>query len=93
MNKENFARTAMQRLLGLSLALAMGIPMLWPAVAQAQGGAWKWQNPLPQGNKLYGVWGSSEGDVYAVGGYGTILHYGGEPHRIYLPLVLKHHTP
>ena len=38
---------------------------------------WGWQNPLPQGNHLWGTWGSSASDVYAVGDYGTILHYDG----------------
>jgi hypothetical protein len=38
---------------------------------------WAWQNPLPQGNDLKGVWGSSSSDVYAVGNLGTILHYNG----------------
>jgi hypothetical protein len=37
----------------LSLALS-------PAAAQAQAGGWEWQNPLPQGNWLYDVWGSSD---------------------------------
>jgi photosystem II stability/assembly factor-like uncharacterized protein len=36
---------------------------------------WHWQNPLLQGNPLYGVWGSSENNVFAVGSWGTILHY------------------
>jgi hypothetical protein len=71
------ARTAMQRLLGLILALVMGFPMLWPASARAQGGEWEWQNPLPQGNHLQDVWGSSGGDVFAVGEDSTILHYDG----------------
>jgi hypothetical protein len=44
-------------------------------------------------NWLHAVWGSSSSDVFAVGGDGTILHYSGEPHRIYLPIILKHHTP
>jgi hypothetical protein len=39
--------------------------------------AWTWQNPLPQGNLLTSVWGSSASDVFAVGSYGTILHYDG----------------
>jgi hypothetical protein len=171
MNRKRFGRTAIRSLLGLSLVLAMGFPILWPTPAQAQGEGWEWQNPLPQGNDLFGVWGSSGSDVFAVGyggtilhydgagpslmpsgtyaylygvwgssgsdifavgsggsivhydgtawtpmssgmgNYlygvwgssgsdviavgegGTILHYSGEPHRIYLPLVLKHHTP
>ena len=38
---------------------------------------WQWQNPLPQGNDLYDVWGSSSSDVFVVGGGGTILHYDG----------------
>ena len=46
-------------------------------VGLADGGSWVWQNPLPQGNSLYGVWGSSGSDVFAVGDAGTILHYDG----------------
>lgn len=38
---------------------------------------WTWQNPLPQGNTLKAVWGSGSNDVFAVGSYGTILHYDG----------------
>jgi hypothetical protein len=38
---------------------------------------WTWQNPLPTGNALYGLWGSSSTDVFAVGQHGTILHYDG----------------
>ena len=38
---------------------------------------WEWQNPLPQGNKFNGVWGSSATDVFTVGDYGTIYHYNG----------------
>jgi hypothetical protein len=38
---------------------------------------WEWQNPLPQGNPLYGVWGSSSSDVFAVGAAGTVLHCDG----------------
>ena len=77
MNRERFATTATRRLLGLSLALVMGIPFLWPAGARAQGGGWEWQNPLPQGNHLQDVWGSSDSDVFAVGHPGIILHYDG----------------
>ena len=36
-----------------------------------------WENPLPQGNHLRGVWGSSPTDVFAVGMKGTIIHYDG----------------
>jgi hypothetical protein len=38
---------------------------------------WAWQNPLPQGNDLTGVWGSSGSDVFAVGFGGTIVRYNG----------------
>ena len=38
---------------------------------------WKWQNPLPQGNDLNDIWGSSADNVFAVGNGGTILHYDG----------------
>jgi hypothetical protein len=40
-------------------------------------GQWRWQNPLPQGNTLNGIWGSRADDVWAVGNGGTILHWGG----------------
>jgi hypothetical protein len=39
--------------------------------------SWEWQQPLPQGNLLYSVWGSSSSNVFAVGGNGTILKYNG----------------
>ena len=35
---------------------------------------WEWQNPLPQGNPLFNVWGSSGSDMFVVGDFGTILH-------------------
>jgi len=39
---------------------------------------WCWENPLPAGNALYAVSGSSSSDVWAVGDNGTILHYDGQ---------------
>ena len=56
------------------------------------GSSWS-EMDCPTSKSLYGVWGSSGSDVFAVGEGGTILHYSGKPHRIYLPIVLKHHTP
>ena len=48
------------------------------AMASAQvEAAWEWQNPLPQGNNLYGVWVNTATDVFTVGASGTILHYDG----------------
>ncbi|KPA15074.1 hypothetical protein MHK_004719, partial [Candidatus Magnetomorum sp. HK-1] len=38
---------------------------------------WEWQNPDPNGNQLNDVWGSSSSDIYAVGTYGTLIHYDG----------------
>ena len=62
-----------------TLAVVAGLMLvMWPAGAQVQGGGWEWQNPLPQGNTLSGVWGNSGSDVFAVGEGGTILHYDGE---------------
>ncbi|MCP4112987.1 MAG: choice-of-anchor D domain-containing protein, partial [Desulfobacteraceae bacterium] len=37
---------------------------------------WTWMNPLPQGNQLDAIWGSSGSDIFAVGN-GTVLHYDG----------------
>ena len=51
------------------------ILFLAPVCAFAQG--WTLQNPLPTGNTLSGVWGSSSNDVFTVGYNGTILHYDG----------------
>src|SRR5512134_2915119 len=38
---------------------------------------WCWQNPLPQGNPLFAVWGRTPSDVWAVGPIGTIIHFDG----------------
>jgi hypothetical protein len=41
---------------------------------------------------LYGVWGSSGSDLFAVGEGGTILHYAEPkdlPVAVYLPLVTR----
>ena len=39
--------------------------------------SFSWSNPLPQGNHLYGVWGNSSSDFFAVGGAGSVVHYNG----------------
>jgi hypothetical protein len=39
---------------------------------------WQWMNPLPQGNDLRAVWGTSSSDVFTVGDYGTILQWDGQ---------------
>ena len=38
---------------------------------------WCWENPLPQGNTLTGVWGTSASNAWAVGQAGTILKWNG----------------
>lgn len=38
---------------------------------------WEWQNPLPQGNGLSALWGTSSGEFFAVGKRGSIIHYDG----------------
>jgi hypothetical protein len=63
--------------LRLVTAVVMMSLALFVQPAYAQEPDWTWQNPLPQGNSLLGVWGSSGSDVFAVGGSGTILHYDG----------------
>jgi hypothetical protein len=40
-------------------------------------GQWCWVNPLPTGNRINAVWGSSPSDVFAVGDAGTILRWNG----------------
>jgi len=39
---------------------------------------WCWYHPLPQGNGLSGLWGSSTTDLWAVGDFGTAMHYDGQ---------------
>ncbi len=65
-------------LLALSLCLFLGTSI----VASAQGistgdGTWVWQNPLPQGNDLVGVWGAGANEIWGVGRAGTILKWNG----------------
>lgn len=39
---------------------------------------WCWYHPLPQGNGLNGMWGTGPTDIWAVGDFGTALHYDGQ---------------
>jgi hypothetical protein len=39
---------------------------------------WCWYNPLPQGSQLTAFGGTGPNDIWAVGRYGTILHYDGQ---------------
>ena len=38
---------------------------------------WERQNPQPHDYTINDIWGSSANDIFAVGDYGTILHYDG----------------
>jgi hypothetical protein len=46
-------------------------------VMKSDAAEWQWQNPLPQGDTLNDVWGSSATGFYAVGEGGTVLFYNG----------------
>jgi hypothetical protein len=40
-------------------------------------GQWCWVNPLPQGNALFDIEALSSTDIWAVGGWGTVMHFDG----------------
>ena len=61
----------------LWLSTLIAALLLCGAPRLAVGGDWEWQNPIPQGNTLLDIWGSSGSNVFAVGANGTILHYNG----------------
>jgi predicted CXXCH cytochrome family protein len=55
---------------------------------------WYWQNPLPQGNLLYGVDAPGDSHVWAVGGPGVVLHSSDdgaqwEPQDPQMPEILR----
>ena len=65
-------------LLALPLCLLLGTSMSARAQGVSTGdGTWVWENPLPQGNNLEGVWASDASNVWAVGDAGTILKWNG----------------
>ena len=43
--------------------------------------AFRWLNPLPQGNYFRDVWGSGD-ELWFVGASGTVLHFDGENYRL-----------
>ena len=61
------------------VSLASFLPLAAPAGAGTivSPDGWGWQNPVPQGNVLRGVWGESSSDLFAVGADGTIIHFDG----------------
>ena len=65
----------MKKMFAFTLILLLAVSPL--SFAQGGGGGWTWMNPLPQGNELRAVYGTSSRDVYAAGLFGTILHYDG----------------
>lgn len=55
---------------------ALGVDFsAWPRACVDCSITWSW--PRPQGNQLHALWGSSAGDVWAVGDLGSTLHYDG----------------
>ena len=62
----------------LILVISLGMIVLPKAeTVQAASDAWEWQGPLSEGKHIYGIWGSSASDIFAVGQSGVILHYDG----------------
>ena len=58
---------------------------------------WEYQNPIPSPERLNAVWGSSETDIFAVGGEpyerGIIVHYDGNTwSTMTTPLVMGLHA-
>src|SRR5262245_57482813 len=39
---------------------------------------WEWVNPAPQGNRIRGMGGSADDDVWLVGDGNTVMHWDGE---------------
>jgi hypothetical protein len=66
-----FDRLNLIRIIVLNLVFSI------PLIGLTHAGSWVWQNPFPQGNHLYGIWGSAANDVFIVGANGAILHYSG----------------
>src|ERR687887_2323503 len=64
-----------QTTLGFVAFLCAAASVVHAEVRSSDG--WSWSNPLPQGNTLNSVWGSARDDVWAVGHFGTILHWDG----------------
>lgn len=63
-------------------------PLMLPAGAPPEGfcrDGWCWVSPLPQGNSIEEIWGSSSTDVWAVADHGTIMHYDGGQWTRYAP--------
>ena len=52
--------------------------------------SWCWYNPLPQGNVLSGLWGTSASDIWAVGDFGTAMHYDGKTWTLVNSNTTKH---
>jgi len=40
-------------------------------------GTWRWENPLPSGEHLRGVWAATADDVWAAGTHGALMHWDG----------------
>ena len=61
-------------------AADMSVPaadMSVPAADMSGPRGWRWENPQPQGNPLFGVWGTGASNVWAVGELGAIQRWNG----------------
>ncbi|MCU0485811.1 MAG: hypothetical protein MUC85_06825 [Anaerolineales bacterium] len=61
----------------VTIICAFCAALIGSAQLAVAGDEWIWENPLPQGNTLWGVWGAAGDEVYAVGAMGTVLRYNG----------------
>lgn len=53
-------------------------PALGPALTgTCRAGGWCWENPLPQGYRLRSFWTQTEGDAWAGGDNGLLMHWDG----------------
>ena len=59
-----------------------GVPdggkLLDPASGFCSTDRWCWVSPLPQGNHLHAIWGTSATDLYAAGDNETLIHFTGK---------------
>ncbi len=57
------------------LLMAAATLIAWSPSVQAL--EWNWESPLPQGNHIYGCWGTSGSNIFVVGDFGAIHHFNG----------------
>ena len=58
----------MKTIKALCVGICLIVVSIFP-ITRVNAAVWEWQNPLPTGNDLKGVWGASGSDVFAVGNF------------------------